>query len=77
MESLGEGPAVVLVAADLLQAVLQQLLDLPAGGVQGGKQVLGAALVSEDQPLEGLNLQLGRCRRGGQLAGAGPRAPPG
>ena len=51
--------------------VLQQLLDLLAGGVKGGQQVLLAALVGEDQPLEGLELQLGRCRRGGQLAAQG------
>src|SRR4029453_19218894 len=70
VESLWEGPT-VLVAADLLQAVVQELLDLPAGGVQGGEQVLLAALVGEDQPLEGLELQLGRCRRGGQLAAQG------
>ena len=66
-----EGSAVVLVAADLRHAVLQQLLDLLAGGVKGGQQVLLAALVGEDQPLEGLELQLGRCRRGGQLAAQG------
>jgi hypothetical protein len=65
VESLGEGPAVGLVAADLLHAVVQQLLYLPAGGVQGGEQVLLAALVGEHQPLLGLELELGRGGRGG------------
>jgi hypothetical protein len=71
VESLGEGPTVGLVAADLLETVVQQLLDLLAGGVQGGEQVLLAALVGEDQPLQGLELQLGRGGRGGQLAAQG------
>jgi hypothetical protein len=71
VESVGEGPAVGLVAADLLHAVVQELLDLLAGGVKGGEQILLAALVGEDQPLEGLELQLRRCRRGGQLGPPG------
>jgi len=56
VESLGEGPAVGLVAARLLQGVMQELIDLAAGGVQGGEQVLLAALVGEDEPLHGVEL---------------------
>jgi hypothetical protein len=68
VQSLGEGPTVGLVAADLLEALVHELLDLPTGGVQGGEQVLLAALVGEDQPLQGLELELGRCGRRRQLA---------
>ena len=71
-----EGSAVVLVAADLRHAVLQQLLDLLAGGVKGGQQVLLAALVGEDQPLEGLNSSWA-VPAGWPAGGAGPRGPPG
>jgi len=63
VESLGERPAVGLVAARLLQGIMQELIDLAAGGVQGGEQVLLAALVGEDEPLHGVELSLGR--RGG------------
>ena len=45
-----------------------------AGGVQGGQEVGFAGLVGVDEPLEGLEFQLGGCRGGGQLAAQGVAA---
>jgi hypothetical protein len=56
---------------------MQELIDPAAGGVQGGEQVLLAALVGEDQPLHGVELQLGRPGRHRHLAAQRVAAPPG